>query len=107
VIQRGLFDPAPPAQAVPAPPAQRHSATSRDAAERIAPRAGTLRQAVLGALLAAPAGMTDEELQDALSMPPSTQRPRRIELTRAGLVRDSGRTRATKSGRRAVVWVAA
>jgi hypothetical protein len=49
-------------------------------------------------------GGTDEELQDALGMNPNTQRPRRIELVERGLVRDSGRTRKTKSGRRATVW---
>lgn len=101
MIQRGLFDPLPPS-----PPAQRHSPTSRDAAAQIAPRAGTLRAAVLAALKDAPGGLTDEELQTLLNMGASTQRPRRIELTQAGLVRDSGTTRRTRSGRQAVVWVA-
>jgi hypothetical protein len=99
VNQRSLFD--------PEPPAQRHSPTSVEAAAQIAPRAGTLRSVVLRALAAAGAdGMTDEELQDRLAMGPSTQRPRRVELVQAGLVRDSGRTRSTRSGRQAVVWVA-
>lgn len=33
-------------------------------------------------------------------------RPRRIGLTDAGVVRDSGRTRETRKGNPAVVWVA-
>lgn len=51
-------------------------------------------------------GCTDEEMQLALKMNPSTQRPRRGELVGMGLVKDSGRTRRTRSGRRATVWVA-
>jgi hypothetical protein len=97
--QRTLFD--------PVPPAQRHSATSQAAAEEIAPRAGTLRAAVLATLQHAIDGLTDEQMQDMLGMGASTQRPRRVELVQAGLVRDSGRTRLTRSGRKATVWVAA
>jgi hypothetical protein len=39
-------------------------------------------------------------------IPPSTYRPRRVECVEFGLVRDSGLTRPTKSGRAAVVWIA-
>lgn len=50
-------------------------------------------------------GATDEEIQLALGMNPSTQRPRRVELVEDLLVvRDSGRRRKTTSGRSAVVW---
>lgn len=83
------------------------SRTSRAAAEAIADGAPTLRRRVFGALeAAAPDGMTDEEMQVALRMSANTQRPRRVELERAGLVEDSGRTRPTRAGRLAVVWVA-
>lgn len=51
-------------------------------------------------------GLTDEELQHGIGLEGSTQRPRRVELLRAGLIKDSGRTRATASGRQATVWVA-
>ena len=50
-------------------------------------------------------GATDEEMQIALSMNPSTQRPRRVELARSGIIRAEG-TRKTRSGRSAVVWIA-
>ena len=89
----------------PDPPYQAHSPTSQAAAEAVAD-AGTKRQMVLD-LLAAGDGLTDEECQLALSMNPSTQRPRRVELVEMGLVRDSGRTRPTHSGREAVVWAVA
>lgn len=90
------------------PPAQAHSPTSQAAARQIRPDASRLRGRVLGLLLErGEQGATDEELQLALSMNPSTERPRRIELVEAGAVRDSGRTRPTRSGRKAVVWQAA
>lgn len=88
-------------------PYQKHSATSAAAAREARPNAGTLRAIVLGELeRRGPRGATDDELQDALGMNPSTQRPRRVELVERGLVRDSGDTRKTKSGRSATVWVA-
>lgn len=84
-------------------PYQSHSVTSKDAAESIIPKAGTLRKRVLDYLTAfGPA--TDEEIQLALGMNANTERPRRVELVTAGLVRDSGRTRRTSAGREAVLW---
>lgn len=88
------------------PPSQAHSPTSQEAAEAIQPRAETLRRAVLDYLRSrGEEGATDEETQEALAMSGSTQRPRRCELQEMGLVVDSGRTRPTRSGRAAVVWV--
>jgi len=50
-------------------------------------------------------GATDDEIQTALDMEGNTERPRRIELARAGCIehRDTI-TRRTRSGRPAVVW---
>lgn len=48
---------------------------------------------------------TDEEIATGLGMNPSTERPRRIELARAGLIAEAG-TRRTISGRNATVWQA-
>ena len=91
----------------PYPPAQRDSHTSMAAAEAIEPKTATLRRAYLNWLRSqGEVGGTDEEAQDALAMGGSTQRPRRVECVQGGLVRDSGRTRKTRSGREAVVWVA-
>jgi len=85
---------------------QRHSPTSKEAAEAIEPKAGTLRAKVLAFIRRQSRhGATDEEIQDALRMNPSTQRPRRVELVEQKLRAGSG-TRPTRSGRAAVVWVA-
>ena len=89
------------------PPAQEHSAESVAAAEAIKPDANRLRMMVLDAIRSAgERGMTDEEVQEALNMGGSTQRPRRGELAQAGLVVKSGQRRPTKSGNPAAVWVA-
>lgn len=104
--QLGLFD--APAPAPPMPPAQRHSATSMEAARLISGKAATLREKVRQFLeLRGKAGATDEEIQSALVMAANTERPRRRELEQAGIVRDSGMTRTTTSGRAATVWVLA
>jgi hypothetical protein len=65
-----------------------------------------MQRRVLDLLRENAAGMTDEEQQAALAMNPSTQRPRRVELVRRGLVVEAG-TRKTSSGRMATVWRAA
>lgn len=49
---------------------------------------------------------TDEELFRLTGLAPNTCRPRRIELVELGLVRDSGKRKATKSGRAAIAWEA-
>ena len=85
-------------------PFQRHSDASFAAARSLELAAPTLRGKVYAALCARSDGMIDEELQAALGMNPSTQRPRRIELVEMGLVVDSGETRKTASGRAATVW---
>lgn len=90
------------------PPAQRHSETSIAAAEAIKPRVEIYRERILAEIKRSGAlGRTDGELQEQLAMNGSTQRPRRIELVDAGLVKDSGRTRKSASGRACVVWVVA
>ena len=83
-------------------PYQRHSPTSKAAAEQIEPTAGTLRRMVLEAIREKPS--TDHELQEALGLEGSTERPRRREVQQAGLIEDSGDRRPTPSGRLAVVW---
>jgi hypothetical protein len=93
--------------AEPAPPYQAHSPTSRAAAAAILPHAGTERSRVLAYIRGhGTIGATDDECQVMLGMNPSTQRPRRIELWTQGWIKDSGFKRATRSGRKAVVWVA-
>ena len=81
--------------------------TSRAAGVAAKPNAGTQRRRVLGFLVARPeVGGTDLEIQEELSLPGDTERPRRRELQLAGLVTDSGKVRQTKAGRASVVWEA-
>ena len=82
------------------------SETSFQAARRAHSSAGSWRTRVLVALdSVGEGGLTDEELQTRLGLNPSTQRPRRVELVHFGVIRDSGRTRPTRSGKQATVWI--
>ena len=89
------------------PPSARGSVTSAAAADSLdGETLNQMQRRVLELLQATPSGLTDEEMQRRLGMNPSTQRPRRIELARRGLVVEAG-TRRTASGRMATVWRAA
>lgn len=80
------------------------SITSAAAADSLdATTLNRLHRVVLEYLATRAGGATDEEMQRGIPMPPSTQRPRRIELVRRGLVVECG-TRRTASGRKASVW---
>lgn len=88
----------------PRAPSVRGSVTSAAAADSLdGATLNALQRRVLEFLRARPEGATDEEMQRGLGMNPSTQRPRRIELARRGLVVEAG-TRRTASGRNASVW---
>jgi hypothetical protein len=81
-------------------------ATSRAAAQRIAPTVTTIRGRVLDYVRSRGThGATDEEIQRGVGLEGSTQRPRRVELYVQGWITDSGQRRVTASGRRAVVWL--
>jgi hypothetical protein len=83
-------------------PFQAHSTTSKATADSMIPKAVSLREAVFSYIQAnGPA--SDEQIQDALQMNPSTQRPRRIELVTFGRLKEVGET-FTKSGRKAKLW---
>lgn len=85
-------------------PAVQTSRTSMQAADSLEPATlNAMQRQVYEFLAARPDGATDEEMQAGLGMNPSTQRPRRIELARRGLVVEAG-TRKTRSGRMACVW---
>jgi transcription initiation factor IIE alpha subunit len=88
-------------------PYQRHSETSAAAADQAAGRAPTDRERVLLVIRSEKErGLIDEEIERLLNMNPSTVRPRRGELVKLGLVCNSGRTRDTRSGAKATVWIA-
>ncbi len=84
---------------------QGHSTTSERAAQQIAGRADSLRRHVLE-VIQANGPTSDDEGIEITQMNPSTYRPRRIELCKLGLVRDSGLTGKTRSGRTCTLWVA-
>lgn len=87
------------------PPFAKGSDTSRAAAESLTNTA-TLRNKVLKVIQSrGTVGITDQELQEVLQLPPNVETPRRWELVNAGLVRDSGMRRKTRSRRNAAVWV--
>jgi hypothetical protein len=66
-----------------------------------------LERMVLEVIRAAGAlGATDAEIDYECDRS-RTLRPRRVALVKRGLVKDSGRTRVTSSGRKATVWVIA
>lgn len=90
-------------------PFQRYSRTSQEAARAITGKCYRLEIAVLEAIAAAQAagadGMTDDELIVAFGS--QSVRPRRIFLVATGKLRDSGATRKTRTGHKAVVWCVA
>lgn len=86
------------------PPYQYQSVPSFEAARRIAPALGRLKRDLLTALRHHGA-LSDEDMQRICEMNPSTQRPRRVELVRDGLVRKAG-TSKNGRGRTVTLWEA-
>ena len=85
-------------------PYVKHSDTSLAAAKSVTTVAETQRTKVLW-LIKQFGPITDEEICMRSGMNPSTVRPRRGELVRQDLVRDSGQRGITNSGRKAVKWI--
>lgn len=81
------------------------TASQVEAWREIQPKLGNRQEQVL-AIIKEPDGATLRELADRLGLDMSGVSPRVTELTDAGLVRDSGRTRLNaKSGKQITVWV--
>lgn len=79
--------------------------TSRQAAQSQKGKAAEDRRRILNFIKSqGDHGATDLEIQQALHLEGSTERPRRVELFAAELIRTDG-TRPTPSGRNAAVWV--
>jgi hypothetical protein len=96
----------PSLQPLPGEKFVRGSATSKKAWLAIEPSRASLRGRVLNLLREYRNGLTDHEMQAALAMNPSTQRPRRVELVEGEFVVDSGHYRPSPSGCMATVWKA-
>ncbi len=81
--------------------------TSIAAAQKILPDVGTIQREVFEYFKnCSREGSTDEQMFDALGRitQQNTYRPRRRELVLMNLLVDSGRRKANRSGRDAVVW---
>ena len=77
--------------------------TSRDAAQSMAPKAAAIRERVWRELrLRGPA--TPEEVAGRLNLDVMSIRPRFSELKLAGRIEPTGKTRMSRTGRRAKVW---
>lgn len=89
-------------------PGFRDTDTSREAAERVAGRAGAIRGRVLAAIREAGAsGLTTNECVERLGIDRDTLQPRTSELRATGEIVDSGMRRHNGNGRKAIVWRAA
>lgn len=83
---------------VPGPPTTGDE-NSREAADAIAPDAGTLRDRVLSVIRDRPEGITEWELEEALGLDGNTVRPRLAELEARGMVHREGKKVRPSSGR--------
>lgn len=86
----------------PDAPGYRRRATSKAAADAIAPRAVKLRDLVLAEIKKKPG--TADEIAKRLRQTVLAVRPRCTELAKVGLVVDSDIRRSNVSGRSAIVW---
>ena len=79
------------------------AATSVLAAQRVAPKAGTVRARILD-MIRLKDGLTRDELEQLLGISPNTLNPRLRELEEMGWIEDSRMVRPTRSGSPAIVW---
>jgi hypothetical protein len=102
---RSLFDRSAPSK-YPDAPGHRGIDTSIAAAEAVAPKLGRLQKLALDAIRNRCAfGLTADELAEVLGLDRYSIQPRTSELSRKGLIADSGRRRLNATGKRAIVWV--
>lgn len=81
-----------------------HPETSKEAAKAISKKTVADRARIERHLKGlAPEGASDRDLQDWLEMGSSTERPRRVELVRAGIVKAGPRRK--QHGRMVIRWV--
>lgn len=95
------------------PPHARHSSTSLEAAEAIAPKVGRLQRLILDLVRQHPQGLTRDEIEELTGLPHTTSSARVRELFLLGLLEtrmDAGTgksiRRPTRSGKQAEVCFA-
>lgn len=103
--QGSLFDAKPrPSPAIAAPSS--NGTTSKAAARALSPgKAASDRERIYDTIREL-GPLTDEEISMITTIDGNTVRPRRVSLVESGRVRDSGRTKLTLSGRKAIAWEA-
>ena len=79
------------------------SKTSRDAAEKVLPKTGTMRRQILS-LISEHGGLADFEIERLLNMKHQTVSAGRRGLVIDGFIVDSGKTRKNESGNECTVW---
>ncbi len=84
-------------------PHQKHSATSREAAQRVNFK-GNQKKVLLLLDQLADLGATDEQGSDALRMDGNSYRPARVTLEKFGLVMKTNATRKTRMNRNAAIY---
>lgn len=85
-------------------PYVRGSSTSRAAAASLSQSKIERDRATILAFIAARGPVTDEEQQAGTGIGGNTQRPRRLELADAGLIKKAAEKKRTLAGNRAVAW---
>ena len=86
----------------PNAPGWKGRATSREAAQGMAPKATTIRDRVLASLKRYPG--TPEDIAGRIAEPVMNVRPRFSELAAKGLIEDTGRRGPASGGRWATIW---
>lgn len=86
------------------PPRVRGSDTSEAAADSVRGVTGQLRARVFAFIGAQAHGATCDEVEASLGLRHQTASARVRELSLAGVIRDTGERRRTRSGRNAAVW---
>ena len=91
-------------------PYNKGSKTSKEAAESMCPLAPSIRERVFSfiqmATNAMSGGLTCDQVEIYSFGSHQTVSARIRELAKDGRIKDSGKTRKTRSGRKAVVWIA-
>lgn len=86
----------------PQRPGYKEETTSKEAADFMAPAALPLRERCLNAIAQRPS--TPDEIASTLGETVLAIRPRITELSKMGMIEDTGERRKNASGRRAKVW---
>lgn len=86
-----------------APVGHGHPATALEAAAKVLPRTGSIRREVYDQI-ARRQGLTDDELEQITMRSHQTVSAARNTLAGDRLIVDSGETRPTRYGNRAIVW---